>query len=79
MSQLEEYNRIFMEVFSLSAEELNNDVAMGKTEDWDSVGHVSLITTIEDVFDIMLDTQDILNFSSYGVGKEILKKYGVNV
>jgi len=46
-------------------------------EGWDSVGHMGLIATLEDSFDIMLDTDDIIDFSSYARGKEILKKYDV--
>ena len=79
MEQLELYNRIFMETFSLSEEDLKNDVAMGSINDWDSVGHVSLITTIEDEFNLMFETEDILNFTSYEKGKEILKKYDVEL
>ena len=46
---------------------------------WDSVGHMSLIAALEDAFDIMMDTDDIIDFSSYEKGKEILAKdeYGV--
>lgn len=79
MEQLELYNRIFMETFSLSEQDLNNDVAMGSINDWDSVGHVGLITTIEDEFNLMFETEDILNFTSYEKGKEIMKKYGVEL
>jgi hypothetical protein len=38
---------------------------------------MGLIATLEDSFDIMLDTDDIIDFSSYARGKEILKKYDV--
>jgi len=79
MNVLEEYNKIFMNAFSLSEDELNGEIEMGKTADWDSVGHVELITSIEDVFDILFETEDILNFISYEIGKEILKKYGVSI
>ncbi len=79
MNTLEEYNKIFMDVFGLSEDELNEELEMGKTKDWDSVGHVGLITSIEDIFDIMFETEDILNFTSYEGGKEILKKYGVTI
>ena len=76
---LQEYNQIFMEAFSLTEEQLNDEVAMGKTADWDSIGHVKLITAIEDTFDVMFDTEDILGFTSYVIGKEILKKYDINL
>lgn len=79
MNALEEYNKIFMEAFGLTEEELNESVEMGKTADWDSIGHVELITSIEDIFDILFETEDILNFTSYIGGKEILKKYGVSL
>ena len=40
--------------------------------EWDSVGHMTLIAALEDAFDIMMDTDDIIDFSSYEKGKEIL-------
>lgn len=44
---------------------------------WDSVGHMSLVAALEDAFDIMLDTEDIIDLSSYEKAFEILEKYGV--
>lgn len=79
MNQLEEYNRIFMDAFSLSEKDLQEDIKMGSIGDWDSIGHVKLITMMEDEFDLMFETEDILNFNSYEKGKEILRKYGVDV
>jgi acyl carrier protein len=46
---------------------------------WDSVAHLSLISELEDAFDVMLDADDILHYGSYEHGKEILKRYGVEV
>lgn len=77
-SNLEKYNNAFVEVFGIS-----EDVLSGlKYQDipaWDSVGHMSLIAALEDAFDIMMDTDDIIDLSSYEKGKEILSKseYGV--
>ena len=45
----------------------------------DSVGHMELITLIEETFDLLLDTEDILSFTSYERGIEILKKYSVEL
>lgn len=45
--------------------------------EWDSVAHMQLVAEIEDTFDIMLETDDVIGMSSYDVAKEILKKYGV--
>ena len=80
MNNLEKYNQAFMDTFEISEDQLEGlkyqDIAA-----WDSVGHMSLIAALEDAFDIMMDTDDIIDFSSYEKGKEILAKgeYGVNI
>lgn len=47
--------------------------------DWDSVAHMSLVAEIESVFDIMMDTEDIIDLSSFGKAKDIVGKYGVDL
>ena len=44
---------------------------------WDSVGHMVLIAALEEGFDIMLDMEDIIDFSDFEKGKELLNKYDV--
>lgn len=77
MSNLDTYNTIFMESFDLSEDQLNDDLVYQSVDDWDSVGHMQLVASLEDSFDIMMDTDDIIDFSSYEKGKEILRKYEV--
>lgn len=78
MSNLETYNRIFTETF-----EVSEDILVGykyqDTPSWDSVGHMTMIASLEDAFDIMMDTDDIIEFASWEKGKEILKKYEVEI
>lgn len=77
MTAIDKYNNAFIESFELSVEELSGLNYQG-TELWDSVGHMTLISTLEDTFDIMMETDDIIDFSSYEKGIEILKsKYNV--
>lgn len=45
--------------------------------EWDSVAHMQLVAEIEDTFDIMLETDDVIGLSSFEVAKQILAKYGV--
>lgn len=78
MSNLEIYNNAFMEVFSIDSSDLESLVYQGISA-WDSVGHMNLITTIESAFEIMMDTDDIIDFNSYKIGKSILGKYDVTV
>lgn len=53
------------------------DLRYRRVPAWDSLGHMNLIGELEEVFDVMLETPDMLAFSSYEKGKEIMKKYGV--
>lgn len=78
MSNLEKYNKAFMESFEITEDQLTG-LKYQDIEAWDSVGHMGLVAALEDAFDIMMDTDDIIDFSSYEKGKEILSKeaYGV--
>lgn len=46
--------------------------------EWDSLAHLTLVTTIEVTFDVMLDTTDVLGLSSFSACVQILKRHGVN-
>ena len=78
MTNLEKYNDAFTNTFGIAAEDLPG-LKYQDIPSWDSVGHMSLIAALEDSFDIMMDTDDIIDLSSYEKGKEILSKeeYGV--
>ena len=78
MSNLEKYNNAFCEAFEISEDVLQGLKYQG-VEAWDSVGHMNLMAMLEDAFDIMMDTDDIIDLSSYEIGKEILKKYDVEI
>lgn len=78
MTNLEKYNNAFIEAFGVTEEELPN-LEYQHIEAWDSVGHMQLIAALEDAFDIMFDTDDIIDFSSYEKGKEYMKKYEVEL
>ena len=76
MDNLEKYDKVFMDTFSIEKETLK-DLKYNKIEKWDSIGHMSLISDLEDSFKITFETDDIIDFSSYKKGKEILKKYNI--
>jgi acyl carrier protein len=76
MNNLETYKRIFIETLEIQEEQLQGLEYQG-IESWDSIGHMSLMASIEDTFQIMLDMDDIIDFSSFEKGKEILRKYDV--
>lgn len=76
MNNLEKYGETFRKIFGV-AEEALPALAYQSIAPWDSVGHMRLMAEIESAFGILLDTEDIVGFSSYETGKEILGKYGV--
>lgn len=73
MSNLEKYINAFVEILEVDASEVEKLEYQGVTS-WDSVGHMSLIAALEDAFNIMMETDDIIDFSSFEKGKEILRK-----
>ena len=77
MTNKEKYEKIFMESFSLQKDNLNEKLIYESVPDWDSVGHMGLIAELEESFAIELETDDIIDFSSFNKGKEILKKYNI--
>jgi len=79
MTNKEKYNQAFMESFSLDESTLNDKLEYNTIPEWDSIGHMSLIASLEEAFDIMLEIDDVIDFGSYNKGKEILKKYEIEV
>lgn len=77
MTNREKYENVFIECFSVQREELNEKFIYQSVPAWDSVGHMAMIAGLEDVFSIMLEMDDIIDFSSFEKGIETLAKYGV--
>ncbi len=81
MSNLDKYKSVFMDALDIE-EDSDIDVTglvYNEISNWDSVGHLRLVTAIEKAFKIGLSTDDVLDFSSFEKGKEILKKYEVEI
>ena len=77
MTNREKYNQTFIECFSVTEDVLNEEFVYQCIPAWDSVGHMGMIAALEDAFDIMMDIDDIVDFSSYTVGIEKLKNYDI--
>jgi len=76
MEQLRKYNAAFVEIIGVSESQLPGLVYQA-IAGWDSVGHMQLMTQLEDVFGIALEMEDILEFSGYEKGMDIMRKYGI--
>ena len=77
MSNLDKYKKVFEEVLGVNGETLDDRFTFKAVPQWDSVAHLSLISELEDAFDVMFDSEDILHFESYENGKRILSGYGI--
>lgn len=68
----------FVDAVEVPADVVWASLAYRGIEEWDSVAHMRLVAELEDAFDIMIETEDVIDMSSYPVIKEILGRYGVS-
>lgn len=71
MTNLEKYSEVFCKTFEITADKLAG-LKYQDIDAWDSVGHMTLVANLEDAFDIMMETDDIIDLSSFEKGQEIL-------
>jgi acyl carrier protein len=77
MSNKHKYQDIFIKSLSINSNKFNENIKYNEIPEWDSIGHMTLMSGLEDGFGITMDTDDIVDFSSFKKGIEILKKYKV--
>ena len=78
MSNLEKYKNVFIESLSLKSETFSEEIKYNDVAEWDSIGHMTLMSALEEEFKITLETDDIIDFSSYKKGIELLNsKYKI--
>jgi|TARA_B100002003_G_C14063173_1_gene511713 acyl carrier protein len=77
MSNKQKFNKAFMTAFDIEESILGSDLKYESIQEWDSIGHMQLIAELEDSFEISMEMDDIIDFSSYEKGKEILVKYNI--
>ncbi|MEL6820471.1 MAG: acyl carrier protein [Calditrichota bacterium] len=68
---------IFNECFDIETEKVTDELKYREIEKWDSLNHLKMTNRLEEVFDIELDMDEIIEMSSVGKIKEILRGYGV--
>ncbi|MFS8980238.1 acyl carrier protein [Cupriavidus necator] len=77
MSIIDKLHRVFADVLCIQEERVTDDLTYNTIPEWDSVAHMALVAEIENLFEIMMDTDDIVDMSSVAKAKEILAKYRV--
>ena len=77
MNNEEKYTNIFIESLSIEQDKFHQDIKYNEIPEWDSIGHMTLISGLEEGFNISMETDDIIELSSFKKGIEVLKKYKV--
>ena len=77
MTNKEKYQDIFIKPLALNKNKFDENLKYNEVQEWDSIGHMTLMSGLEDGFKISIETDDIVDFSSYKKGMEILKKYKI--
>jgi acyl carrier protein len=79
MTNLEKYKKAFIDSLSIKNNQLIKNIEYNSIPEWDSIGHMSLMSAVEEAFNISFETDDIIDFSSFEKGKEILNKYNIKL
>lgn len=74
---LQKLKQAFVENVGVSPDTDWTHLAYGSTPGWDSVAHMALISGIENNFDIMLSTDQVINMSDFSKAKEIVASHGI--
>ena len=79
MPKVDKYLKIFKTALNISDDKLSENLKYNEIEEWDSIGHMTLIAALEEEYKINLETDDVIEFSSFKKGMSILKKYNVEI
>ncbi len=77
MSNKEKLINSFVSALGVDQSIIIDSLEYNTIPQWDSVAHMALIAALEEEFDIMMDTDDIIDMSSVAKAKEIVSKYDV--
>ena len=72
MNNNEKLVQVFSEALGIESEVVVDDLQYNTIKQWDSTAHMVLVSELEAAFDVMLDTDDIIDMSSFGKAKAIL-------
>ena len=77
MNNNQKYQDIFIKSLSIESKKFYEKIKYNEIPEWDSIGHMTLMSGLEEGFSITMETDDIVDFSSFKKGFEILGKYGI--
>lgn len=78
MTSLTKLSTVFSQSLGIPVEQVSDALTYRSIPQWDSVAHMALIAELESAFNVMLDTDEILDLSSVTMAKQILTRHGVS-
>ncbi len=78
MSNIEKLKGAFVEGLEIPMEEVEA-ATMESVDKWDSIGQMSLVAIIEDAFGIEFEPDEVMRFTSFEAGVDILKNHGIEI
>jgi len=75
MADNDKLKAVFSQALGVDPQRVNDSLTFNTIPEWDSVAHMALIAAIENAFDVMLDTDDVIGMSSFATAKEIVARY----
>ena len=70
--------RVFVDTLELTPSVDVEELKYRDIDAWDSLGHMSLVAAIEDEIDVQLDTEQVIDMSSFKVAVDMLRGMGVS-
>ena len=68
------YKQSFADSLNIKLDVVKESLKYNEIPEWDSIGHMTLISKLEEEFKISMETDDVVSFDSYKKGIEILKE-----
>ena len=70
--------QVISDVFSLDGEELRDDMGPDDIVLWDSLGHLALVTRLEEEYSVRLAMDDVLALKTIGQIRDVLRRHQVS-
>lgn len=77
MNHEERLKQIFADALGIDRSLVRDELEYNSIPEWDSVSHMALVAAIDSAFGILMETDEVINLSSFGRAKEILSRYGI--
>jgi len=77
MDNQEKLRKAFVDALNIETGGVHDGLSYQSIPQWDSISHMVLISEIEAVFNVTLETDDVIALSSFAKAREILTKYEI--